>query len=293
VSETENPKQAGPQPPFPEQAQPAPGRESEMEPRPDYGEETYEGTAKLLDKVALVTGADSGIGRAVALAFAREGADVLVSYLSENEDAAETVRVVEDAGRKAVAVAGDIGDEEHCKALVARAVGELGGLDILVNNAATQGVYESITEIPSAEIERVFRTNILSFFWLSRAAIPHLGPGSSIINTTSIQAYDPSPTLIHYATTKGAISTFTKALAKELVEKGVRVNAVAPGPVWTPLIAMSFEPEEVAEFGQDNPLGRPAQPAELAPAYVFLASDEARFVVGEVIGVTGGLLLPS
>lgn len=293
MSETENPKQAGPQPPFPEQAQPAPGRESEMEPRPDYGEETYEGTAKLLDKVALVTGADSGIGRAVALAFAREGADVLVSYLSENEDAAETVRVVEDAGRKAVAVPGDIGDEEHCKALVARAVGELGGLDILVNNAATQGVYESITEIPSAEIERVFRTNILSFFWLSRAAIPHLGPGSSIINTTSIQAYDPSPTLIHYATTKGAISTFTKALAKELVEKGVRVNAVAPGPVWTPLIAMSFEQEEVAEFGQDNPLGRPAQPAELAPAYVFLASDEARFVVGEVIGVTGGLLLPS
>lgn len=293
MSETENPKQAGPQPPFPEQAQPAPGRESEMEPRPDYGEETYEGTAKLLDKVALVTGADSGIGRAVALAFAREGADVLVSYLSENEDAAETVRVVEDAGRKAVAVPGDIGNEEHCKALVARAVGELGGLDILVNNAATQGVYESITEIPSAEIERVFRTNILSFFWLSRAAIPHLGPGSSIINTTSIQAYDPSPTLIHYATTKGAISTFTKALANELVEKGVRVNAVAPGPVWTPLIAMSFEQEEVAEFGQDNPLGRPAQPAELAPAYVFLASDEARFVVGEVIGVTGGLLLPS
>jgi len=293
VSETENPKQAGPQPPFPEQAQPAPGRESEMEPRPDYGEETYEGTAKLLDKVALVTGADSGIGRAVALAFAREGADVLVSYLSEDEDAAETVTVVEDAGRKAVAVPGDIGDEEHCRALVARAAGELGGLDILVNNAATQGVYASITEIPSAEIERVFRTNILSFFWLSRAAIPHLGPGSSIINTTSIQAYEPSPTLIHYATTKGAISTFTKALAKELVEKGIRVNAVAPGPVWTPLIAMSFEPEEIAEFGQDNPLGRPAQPAELAPAYVFLASDEARFVVGEVIGVTGGLLLPS
>jgi hypothetical protein len=240
-----------------------------------------------------VTGADSGIGRAVALAFAREGADVLVSYLSEDEDAAETVTVVEDAGRKAVAVPGDIGDEEHCRALVARAAGELGGLDILVNNAATQGVYASITEIPSAEIERVFRTNILSFFWLSRAAIPHLGPGSSIINTTSIQAYEPSPTLIHYATTKGAISTFTKALAKELVEKGIRVNAVAPGPVWTPLIAMSFEPEEVAEFGQDNPLGRPAQPAELAPAYVFLASDEARFVVGEVIGVTGGLLLPS
>lgn len=293
MAQTEDPRRAGPEPPFPEQAQPAPGRESEMEPRPDYGEETYEGTAKLQDKVALVTGADSGIGRAVALAFAREGADVLVSYLSEDDDAAETVRVVEDAGRKAVAVPGDIGDEEHCRALVERAVDELGRLDILVNNAATQGVHESITEIPSEEIERVFRTNVLSFFWLSRAAIPHLEPGSSIINTTSIQAYDPSPTLIHYAATKGAISTFTKALAKELVEQGIRVNAVAPGPVWTPLIAMSFEPEEVAEFGQDNPLGRPAQPAELAPAYVFLASDEARFVVGEVIGVTGGLLLPS
>ena len=293
MAQTEDPRRAGPEPPFPEQAQPAPGRESEMEPRPDYGEETYEGTAKLQDKVALVTGADSGIGRAVALAFAREGADVLISYLSEDDDAAETVRLVEDAGRKAVAVPGDIGDEEHCKALVERAVDELGRLDILVNNAATQGVHESITEIPSEEIERVFRTNVLSFFWLSRAAIPHLEPGSSIINTTSIQAYDPSPTLIHYAATKGAISTFTKALAKELVEQGIRVNAVAPGPVWTPLIAMSFEPEEVAEFGQDNPLGRPAQPAELAPAYVFLASDEARFVVGEVIGVTGGLLLPS
>jgi len=293
VAQTEDPRRAGPEPPFPEQAQPAPGRESEMEPRPDYGEETYEGKAKLQDKVALVTGADSGIGRAVALSFAREGADVLVSYLSEDDDAAETVRVVEDAGRKAVAVPGDIGDEEHCKALVERAVDELGRLDILVNNAATQGVHESITEIPSEEIERVFRTNVLSFFWLSRAAIPHLEPGSSIINTTSIQAYDPSPTLIHYAATKGAISTFTKALAKELVEQGIRVNAVAPGPVWTPLIAMSFEPDEVAEFGQDNPLGRPAQPAELAPAYVFLASDEARFVVGEVIGVTGGLLLPS
>ena len=293
MAQTEDPRRAGPEPPFPKQAQPAPGRESEMEPHPDYGEETYEGTAKLRDKVALVTGADSGIGRAVALAFAREGADVLVSYLSEDDDAAETVRVVEDAGRKAVAVPGDIGDEEHCKALVERAVDELGRLDILVNNAATQGVHESITEIPSEEIERVFRTNVLSFFWLSRAAIPHLEPGSSIINTTSIQAYDPSPTLIHYAATKGAISTFTKALAKELVEQGIRVNAVAPGPVWTPLIAMSFEPEEVAEFGQDNPLGRPAPPAELAPAYVVLASAAARFGVGEVIGVTGGLLLPS
>ena len=288
-----DPRGAGAQPPFPQERQQPPGSESEMDPAPDFGEDTYVGRGLLRGRGAIVTGGDSGIGRAVALAFAREGADVLVSYLSEDDDAAETVRVVEDAGRKAVAVRGDIGDEEHCKALVERAVDDLGRLDVLVNNAATQGVHESITEIPSEEIERVFRTNVLSFFWLSRAAIPHLEPGSSIINTTSIQAYDPSPTLIHYAATKGAISTFTKALAKELVEQGIRVNAVAPGPVWTPLIAMSFEPDEVAEFGQDNPLGRPAQPAELAPAYVFLASDEARVVVGEVIGVTGGLLLPS
>ncbi len=294
VSEpTPNPIEAGPKPPFPEQQQDPPGIEAEMDPPPDYGEESYRGSGKLADKVALVTGGDSGIGRAVALAFAREGADVLISYLSEEQDAAETVRVVEESGRRAVSVPGDIGDPDHCRALVEQAVDELGRLDVLVNNAAFQMAHESVTEIPPEEIERVFRTNVLSFFWLSQAAIPHMEPGSTIVNTTSIQAFEPSAELIHYATTKGAIVTFTKALAKELVEKGIRVNAVAPGPVWTPLIAMSFPPDVVAKFGEDNPLGRPAQPAELAPAYVFLASDDSRFVVGEVIGVTGGLLLPS
>ncbi len=293
MSELEDPTEQGPKPPYPEQEQEPPGLESQMDPKPDYGEGTYRGSGKLQDRVALVTGGDSGIGRAVALAFAREGADVLISYLNEDEDARETARVVEEAGRRAIAVAGDIGDEAHCRALVDRAVSELGRLDILVNNAATQMKRERIVDIPSEEIETVFRTNILSMFWLCKAAIPHLEAGATIINTTSIQAYQPSPELIHYATTKGAIMTFTKALAQELAEKGIRVNAVAPGPVWTPLIAMSFPADEVASFGEDNPLGRPAQPAEMAPVYVFLASDESRFVVGEVIGATGGLLLPS
>ena len=293
MTDMENPAEEGAKPPYAQQEQDPPGLEAEMTPKPDYGEESYRGSGKLDGRAALITGGDSGIGRAVALAYAREGADVLVSYLNEDEDARETVSAVESSGRRAVAVAGDIGDEAHCRSLVERAVSEFGRLDILVNNAATQMKRESILEIPSEEIETVFRTNILAMFWLTKAAIPSLRPGSTIINTTSIQAYEPSPELIHYATTKGAIATFTKALAKELVEKGIRVNAVAPGPVWTPLIAMSFSAEEVAQFGQDNPLERPAQPAEMAPVYVFLASDESRFVVGEVIGATGGLLLPS
>jgi NAD(P)-dependent dehydrogenase (short-subunit alcohol dehydrogenase family) len=293
VTETHDPRQGGPQPPYPEQEQAPPGLEGEMSPKPDYGEETYRGSGRLEGRAALITGGDSGIGRAVAVAFAREGADVVISYLDEHEDARETARVVEESGRRAIALAGDVGDEAHCRALVDCAVTELGRLDVLVNNAATQMKHESLTEIPSDEIERVFRTNILAMFWLCKAAIPHLRPGSAIVNTTSIQAYEPSPELIHYATTKGAIATFTKALAKELVERGIRVNAVAPGPVWTPLIAMSFPAEEVASFGEGNPLGRPAQPVEMAPVYVFLASDESRFVVGEVIGATGGQLLPS
>ncbi|MEZ5101544.1 MAG: glucose 1-dehydrogenase [Thermoleophilia bacterium] len=293
MSETTHPAEQGPTPPFPEQRQDAPGSDAALTPPADHGEESYRGQGRLEGKVALVTGGDSGIGRAVAIAFAREGADVLVSYLDEREDAEETVRWVERAGRRCVAVGGDIGDEAHCRALVERAVYELGRLDVLVNNAGTQTVHERFVDIPPDEVELVFRTNVLSQFWLCRAAIPHLAPGSSIVNTTSIQSFDPSPQLAHYAATKGAITTFTKALAQELVEQGIRVNAVAPGPVWTPLIAMSFPPERVATFGQDNPLGRPAQPAELAPAYVFLVSDESRFVVGEVIGVTGGRLLPS
>ena len=291
---SENPQELGPKPPFPEQEQESPGLESEMEPRPDYGEATYRGHDRLAGKAALVTGGDSGIGRAVAVAFAREGADVLISYLDEHSDAEETVRVVEESGRKAVAVAGDIGDEAHCRSLVDTTVRELGRLDVLVNNAAWQMSHEGgLEEMPAEEIEFVFRSNILSMFWLCKAAIPHLGPGSTIINTTSVQAYQPSPELIHYATTKGAIVTFTKALAQQLAERGVRVNAVAPGPVWTPLIPMSMPAEKTAQFGKSSPLERPAQPAELAPVYVFLASQESSYVVGEVIGVTGGeKLLP-
>jgi len=288
-----NPTDQGPRPPFPEQVQEPPGRESDMHPRPDFGYETYRGSGRLRERAAIVTGGDSGIGRAVSLAFAREGADVLVAYLDEHEDARETVRVVEEAGRRAVALAGDVGEETTCRAIVERAVDEFGRLDVVVSNAAFQMSHDSITEIPPEEIEHVFRTNVLSCFWLAQAAIPHMGPGSSFITTTSIQAFQPSPPLIHYATTKGAIVTFTKALAQELIERGIRVNAVAPGPVWTPLIPASFPPEDVARFGESNPMKRPAQPAELAPVYVFLASEESRFVVGEVIGVTGGKLLPS
>ena len=288
----QDPRGAGPKPPFPEQEQEPVGLESEMEPRPDYGYETYEGHGRLEGRAAIVTGGDSGIGRAVALAFAREGADVLVSYLDEHSDAEETVRVVEESGRKGISVAGDISDPAHCKAIVDRAVGEFGRLDILVNNAAYQMEYDSITEIPPEEIEHVFKTNVLSQFYLCQAAIPHMKPGAAIINTTSVQAFDPSPTLLHYATTKGAIVTFTQGLAQELTKKGIRVNAVAPGPVWTPLIAMSFDAESVSKFGEEADLGRPAQPAELAPLYVFLASDESRYMVGDVIGVTGGTPVP-
>ena len=293
MADTTSERERRPEPPFPEQEQEPVGLEAEMDPKPDYGEASYRGFGRLEGKVAIVTGGDSGIGRAVCLAFAREGADVVVSYLDEHPDAEETVRVVEESGRRALAVPGDIGDEEHCREIVRRTVDELGRVDILVNNAAYQMERSGIEEMPSDDVERVFRTNILAMFWLCKAAVPHMREGSTIINTTSIQAYQPTPKILDYATTKGAIATFTKGLASELVERGIRVNAVAPGPVWTPLIPMSFAAEDVAKFGEDNPMGRPAQPAELAPPYVFLASDESRFVVGEVIGVTGGLLLPS
>jgi NAD(P)-dependent dehydrogenase (short-subunit alcohol dehydrogenase family) len=283
-----DPKHAEPTPPFPEQEQEPPGREADMEPLADHGEETYEGTGRLRDKVALITGADSGIGRAVALAFAREGADVLGAYLSEDEDASETRALVEDAGRRCVMVPGDIGDREHARALVQQAVGELGRLDVLVNNAAFQMAYESFLDIPPDEIEWVFRTNIISMFHLCQAAVPHMEAGSTIINTTSIQAAQPSPQLLHYAATKGAISTFTKGLAQEVAERGIRVNAVAPGPIWTPLVTMSFPAEKNAEFGADTPLGRPGQPGELAPVYVFLATEASQYISGEVIGATGG-----
>ena len=278
-----------PRPPFPEQEQSPPGSEAAMDPKPDYGETSYEGTGRLEGRRAVVTGADSGIGRAVALAYAREGADVLISYLNEDADAKETARVVEAAGRKAVLLRGDISEEEHCKEVIARAVGELGGLDILVNNAAHQMSHESFTEIPSDELEYVFKTNIISMFHLCKAAVPHMQPGSSIINTASVQAFQPSPQLLHYAATKAAIVNFTKGLAQELIAQGIRVNGVAPGPVWTPLIPMSMPGETVSSFGQDSPSQRPGQPVELAPIYVFLASPAASFLVGEVVGVTGGM----
>ena len=270
-----------------------PGLSREMDHQPDYGVDSYRGSGKLTDKRALITGGDSGIGRAVALAFAREGADVLISYLaSEEVDARETCRLVEDAGRKAVPVAGDIQDEEHCKELIARAVADLGGLDILVNNAAYQMSQSGIEDITTEQFDRVMKTNIYAMFWLSKAAIPHLAPGSAIINTTSIQAYQPSPQLLDYATTKAGILNFTKGLAQELAPKGIRVNAVAPGPIWTPLIPATMPAEKVDQFGADTPLGRAGQPAELAPAYVFLASSDSSYITGERIGATGGNPLP-
>jgi NAD(P)-dependent dehydrogenase (short-subunit alcohol dehydrogenase family) len=283
-----DPTRSAPTPPFPEQEQDPPGHEAAMRPLADHGEDSYVGHGRLTDRVALITGGDSGIGRAVAIAFAREGADVLCSYLNEDDDAAETKRLVEDAGRRCLTVAGDIGDRDHCRALVDRAVGELGRLDVLVNNAAFQMSHESFLDIPPEEIDFVFRTNVIAMFHLCQAAVPHMEAGSTIVNTTSIQAAQPSPELLHYAATKGAISTFTKGLAQELAERGIRVNAVAPGPIWTPLVVMSFPGSKNAEFGADTPLGRPGQPGELAPLYVFLASEESQYVSGEVVGATGG-----
>lgn len=287
-SEAQDPKEIHPKPPFPEQEQEPVGREAEMEPRPDYGEESYRGSGKLDGKAAIITGGDSGIGRAVALAFAREGADVLISYLDEHSDAEETVRIVEKEGRRCIAVAGDIGEEAHCQQIVERAVQEFGKIDVLVNNAAYQDVIESIQDVTDGMLVRTYRSNIFAMFFLCKAAFPHMQPGSTVINTTSIQAYQPSPTLLPYSTTKGAILTFTKGLSDEAIKKGIRVNAVAPGPIWTPLIPSSFPAEKVAKFGKDTPMERPGQPAELAPVYVFLASSDSSYITGECIGVTGG-----
>lgn len=275
----------------PAQQQSPPGSTGDMTPKPDHGEESYRGSGKLDGKRALITGGDSGIGRAVALAFAREGADVLISYLSEEEDAdaQETIRLVEDAGRRGIAVRGDITDEAHCQEQVDRAVHDLGGIDILVNNAAHQMSQDKgILGISTEQFDRVLKTNLYAMFWLCKAAIPHLAEGSAIINTASIQAFDPSPQLLDYATTKAGIANFTKALAADLAEQGIRVNAVAPGPVWTPLIPATMPEEKVKQFGTDTPEGRPGQPAELAPAYVFFASQESSYVTGEILGVTGG-----
>ncbi len=278
----------------PEQELEHPGLESQMDMQPDYGEETYRGSGRLAGKAAIVTGGDSGIGRAVALAFAREGADVLISYLEEEEpDARETVRVVEESGKRAVPVPGDIRDESHCQRIVDKAVQEFGKIDILVNNAAYQMVRSGIQEISSEQFDRTFRTNIYAMFYLCKAAISHMQPGASIINTSSKEAYHPKPLLLDYSSTKGAIITFSYALAQETTPQGIRVNVVAPGPVWTPLIPATYPPEQgVSGFGQSQPIGRPAQPAEVAPAYVFLASQESSYISGEVIAVTGGEPLP-
>jgi NAD(P)-dependent dehydrogenase (short-subunit alcohol dehydrogenase family) len=275
-------------PPLPEQQQEPPGTTAAMDPRPDHGEDSYRGNGRLVDKKVIITGGDSGIGRAVAIAFAREGADILISYLNEDEDARDTARLIEEAGRTAVLMPGDIGSAEHCRAIVTRAVEEFGRIDVLVNNAAHQMTYEDISDIPDEEWDRTFRINIHAMFYLAKAAVPHMPPGSSIINTTSVNADMPKQTLLPYATTKGAIQNFTGGLAQMLIERGIRVNCVAPGPVWTPLIPSTMPPEQVKEFGASYPIGRPAQPKELAPAYVMLASDEASYVAGATIAVTGG-----
>lgn len=277
-----------PRPPLPAQQQQVPGTTDAMDPRPDHGEHSYRGSGRLAGKKTIITGGDSGIGRAVAIAFAREGADVLISYLSEDEDAKETARWVEEAGRKAVLVPGDIGSADHCRTIADKAAELFGRIDVVVNNAAHQMTYEKVEDIPDEEWEKTFAVNIHAMFYLAKAALPHMGEGGSIINTTSINADMPRPTLLAYATTKGAIQNFTGGLAQLLGENKIRVNCVAPGPVWTPLIPSTLPVEQVKNFGKDTPLGRPAQPAELAPVYVMLAADEASYVSGATVGVTGG-----
>lgn len=277
-----------PKPPFPDQPQPMPGATRDMDPKPDHGETSYKGSGRLEGKKAIITGGDSGIGRAVALAFAREGADVLISYLDEEEDAAETRRLIEEAGRKAVLVPGNIGDAAHCRRIVKRAVEAFGRVDVLVNNAAHQATFTAPEEISDEEWEKTFQVNIHAMFYLTKAALPHMGEGSSIINTTSVNADTPSPQLLAYATTKGAIQNYTGGLAQMLAERGIRVNCVAPGPIWTPLIPSTMPAEKVKQFGSQVPMKRPGQPKELAPVYVMLASDESSYVSGATVAVTGG-----
>lgn len=279
-----------PRPPFPGQSQPWPGLAGKMTPRPDHGETTYRGSGRLNGRKALVTGGDSGIGRAVAIAFAREGADVAINYLpAEEADAREVVKLIQDAGRKAVALPGDIRDEGFCRKLVDEAVRQLGGLDILVNNAGRQHSVDSILDLTTEQFDWTFKTNVYAVFWITKAAVPHLRAGSSIITTASVQAYAPSENLLDYAQTKAAEVAFTKSLAKQLAKKGIRVNAVAPGPVWTPLqVSGGQTQDKLKKFGEDSPMGRPGQPAELASAYVALAVDEASFTTGQVYGVSGG-----
>jgi NAD(P)-dependent dehydrogenase (short-subunit alcohol dehydrogenase family) len=277
-----------PKPPFKPQRQPMPGISSQMDPPPDYGELSYRGSERLKDKKALITGGDSGIGRAVALAFAREGADLMISYLNEDADAQETRRLVEGAGRSCILVPGDISAPEFCRALVKQAADEFGRIDILVNNAAHQASFSAIEDITDEEWERTLRVNLSAMFYITKAAVAHMPPGSSIINTASVNADSPSPHLLAYATTKGAIQNFTAGLAQLLAERELRANTVAPGPVWTPLIPSTMPEEAVVHFGEQVPMKRPAQPCELAPVYVLLASDEASYVSGATVAVTGG-----
>lgn len=272
----------------PEQQQQPPGTEAALNPAADHGEKSYKGSGRLTGKVALITGGDSGIGRAVAIAFAREGADLLISYLNEEEDARETARWVEEAGRRVVLVPGDISDPAHCRGLVRRTMEAFGRIDILVNNAAFQMTRESLEEIPDEEWDHTFKTNITAMFHTCKAAVPHMKPGASIINTASINSDMPKPTLLAYAATKAAIVNFTAGLAQLLGDRGIRANSVAPGPIWTPLIPSTMPPEQVASFGSDVPLKRAGQPAEVAPVYVLLASDEGSYISGARVAVTGG-----
>ncbi len=284
----QNPLDQYPKPPYHTKKQAPPGDETDMNPKADHGETSYKGSGKLTGRKAIITGGDSGIGRAVAIAFAREGADVLISYLNEEKDAQETATYIEQAGRTAVLVPGDIQDEQHCKMIIEKAVNELGGVDILVNNAAFQMSHESLQELTAEELDRTFRTNIFAMFYLCKAAEPHLKPGSTVINTTSVNAYQPKPIISAYAATKGAIQNFTASLAQLWAEKGIRVNCVAPGPVWTPLIPSTMPAEQVEKFGEHVPLKRAGQPVELAPAYVLLASQDSSYMTASTIQVTGG-----
>lgn len=280
--------------PFDPQSQPWPGLASKMSPVPDHGEASYRGSGKLAGRKALITGGDSGIGRAAAIAFAREGADVAISYLpAEEPDARDVIRLIQAAGRKGIALPGDIRDETFCGAMVNKAVSELGGLDILVSNAARQQSYDSILDIPSEQFDWTIKTNIYALFWITKAAIPHMQPGSSIVMTSSINAYEPGVNIVDYALTKAAIMNYSKGLSKQMIRRGIRVNAVAPGPFWTPLQVTGGQTQEnLREFGAQTPYKRPGQPAELAPIYVFLASNEASYVTGQVYGATGGMGQP-
>jgi NAD(P)-dependent dehydrogenase (short-subunit alcohol dehydrogenase family) len=290
AAELKNPVSAYPKPPFPKQEQEWPGLTSRMQPRPDHGEQSYEGSGRLAGRKALITGGDSGMGRAAAIAFAREGADVAFNYLpAEEADAKEVVQLIKDAGRKAVPLPGDLRDEAFCKKLIEDAVRELGGLDILVSNAARQHSLDDISKLTTEQFDDTFKTNVYAMFWLTKAALPHLKPGSTIINTTSVVAYDPPPNLLDYGATKAAIMNWTKSLAKQLASRGIRVNGVAPGPVWTPLQPSGGQsPEKLPNFGSETPMGRPGQPAELAPLYVLLASPESSYSTGQIFAAVGG-----